>query len=359
MISFNFNLPTQVVHGEGVVLAYGEKLKKFGEKALIIAGEQSYIASGAVADVRKVLGNAGIEFQVFDQGESNPSLAIVELGVKMANDFKPDFLIGIGGGSAIDITKGVAVLAANGGDILSPDSISKALPMVVIPTTAGSGSEVTCDLVLADLDLGTKYKLGSKYFFPRIAFLDPNYIRSLPLTILRDTGVMALSNLVQAYLATESSYVSRLFVGPGIKLWADSINSLRTGEISQLERTNMQIAACLGGMAIVHTEPQVIDVLSYLLTYHHHVPHGRANGFVLGEYLAYGEAKGDPRVQEILSWLGLKTVAELEALLREILPTRITLAKTQINEYAAAAADLLGEAVEDVCYRVLHNSLGV
>jgi len=367
VLNFNFFLPTEILHGQDVVTGSAARFREFGKKALIVTGQRSAKMSGAYADVENALLSQGIEFHVFDRVESNPTLENVNLGAQAARSFGPDFIIGIGGGSSLDAAKAIAVLAVNN---LRPEQLydghfpTKPLPIIAIPTTAGTGSEVTPYSVLTVPEKQTKASFSHPGLFPRIAFLDYRYTESMELETTRYTAVDALSHLIESYLSRRATDMSDLFVEAGLTLWGRALSDLKAAAFSSGMRESLLVASTLGGMAIAHTGTTVVHALGYPLTYFHGVPHGKANGLLLAEYLKYNQRHAKSRVTTILKLLNLKDIGAFRDLMCELLPCDLKLTAEQINEYGIAASRTknathsLGDVNSEVCIEILTNSLG-
>lgn len=367
MLNFSFFLPTEILHGPEVVKRHADRLKDFGRKALLVTGKGSARLSGALEDVVAAMDHCGITYQVFDQVENNPSLENVAAGGRVARKFEPDFVIGIGGGSPLDAAKAIAVLAVNN---FGPEKLydgnypHQPLPIVAIPTTAGTGSEVTQYSVLTLANKQTKAGFEDRSIFPKLAFLDYRYTDSLELDATRNTAVDALSHLIEAYLSRRAGDFSDMLVESGLRLWGWALADLKSAAFSTGMRDSLLIASTLGGMVIAHTGTTVVHALGYPLTYFHGVPHGKANGLLLAEYLRYNQPYAKSRVARILKILNLKDIGEFKELMQLLLPCELKLTAEQINEYGIAASRTknashsLGEVNSQVCIDILNDSLG-
>jgi alcohol dehydrogenase class IV len=174
-MQFKFQLATRVFLGTGCIRQNREELLKLGKKAVIITGRNSAKASGALNDIIEILREASLEYHVYDKIENNPTLENVREAGLEAKSFGADFVIGIGGGSPLDAAKAVAVLAVNSiqpSELYTNTFENKPLPIAAIPTTAGTGSEVTPYSILNRNDLETKMSFGNEDTFPKIAFMD-------------------------------------------------------------------------------------------------------------------------------------------------------------------------------------------
>ena len=365
MNAFNFFLPTQMVYGQGVVKKAGEALA-LGSKALIVTGKSSARLSGALDDVLAVLPG---EYVIFDQVENNPSLETVEAGGKLAKDEGGDYVIAIGGGSPLDAAKVMAVLAVNdlpALDLYTAGWENRALPIAAIPTTAGTGSEVTQYAVLTLEQEETKKGLRGADLFPQVAYLDPNYTASLPLHVTVDTAVDALSHLVESYLSNRATRASDFVALQGIALWGTAIPALRQGRFDLDDRDALLLASSLGGIAIAQTGTALVHALGYSLTYYEGFPHGRANGICMAAYLEYTKQAAPERVETVLELLDLASVEAFGELMDELFADyagKLDLAPETIAHYVNKALltnnikNSLGNPAAEDLTKILTNSI--
>ncbi|NMB12070.1 MAG: iron-containing alcohol dehydrogenase [Firmicutes bacterium] len=365
MQTYSFFMPTKIIHGEKELLTQAQQLTRFGGKCLLVTGKNSARVSGALDDAIKALKSQGIKYEHFDRVESNPSLANVAAGGEVARQYEPDFILAIGGGSPLDAAKAIATLATNQispEELYSNEFAHTPLPIIAIPTTAGTGSEVTPYSILTIPAAETKRSFSVPELFPKIAFLDRRYTERLPVSITRDTAVDALSHLVEGYLSRRAIGTSDIFAERGIRLWAQCITALREGEFSPEDRDRLLVASTLGGITISHTGTTFVHSLGYSLTYYHDIPHGRANGMLMGEYLRYTQEYAPQRVSNVLSWLGLADISEFAAIVKELSGSVVELTDQEIKAYAAKAMGSRnvgysqGEVTEAVLQKVLRNS---
>lgn len=337
---FSFHLPTKLVYGADC-LKKAEGDLALGEKALIVTGRSSARLSGALDDLLAVLKG---EYFIFDQVENNPAPETVRRGGEIARREGCDYVVAIGGGSPLDAAKVIAVLAVND---LHPLELYKkswknrALPIAAIPTTAGTGSEVTQYAVLTLAEEQTKKGIGGADLFPRISFLDPKYTASLPLDITVDTAVDALSHLIEGYLCKRATAASDLPALQGIALWGTAMAGLKGGDLGCKERQALLLASCLGGITIAQTGTALVHALGYSLTYFQDFPHGRANGVLLEAYLRYTEKVAPQRVATVLELLDLDSVDEFGQLMRHFFGEylgALKLGPAELASYAAKAA---------------------
>ena len=208
----NFYMPAYVVSGEDCVKKGGEIFKSFGESCLIVTGGRSARLSGALRQVTKVLSAQGISFTVFSEITQNPTISSCRTGGQAAREQAADFIIGIGGGSPLDAAKAVGIYAANpnfsASDIYKRTIPAKALPVILVGTTAGTGSEVTGVSVLTDDSVGMKRSISGADCYARVSFLNPRFTDSMPLSVTVSTALDAFAHAAEGWFSPKSSEIS-------------------------------------------------------------------------------------------------------------------------------------------------------
>ncbi len=337
-MQFKFHMPTRAYFGKNCIEQYSSELAAFGEKAIIVTGGHSAQKSGALSDICKVLSQQNIEYSIFDQVENNPSTDTVKKGGVEAKKTGADFVIGIGGGSPLDASKAVAVLAVND---IEPEELfknvypNKPLPIIAIPTTAGTGSEVTPYSILTRSDLMTKVSFGNADTFPAIAFLDPRYTESQPHEVTVNTAVDAFTHCVEGYLGKRRTPASDILAQEGIRLFGCCLESLKSGNISFEDRENMMYMSMLGGMVISHTGTTIVHGGGYNLTYFKGIPHGKANGLLMAEYFRFNYEYAKERIDFILSQLQMNSIEAFRNEISILLGNAPELTDAEIEQYAA------------------------
>ncbi len=288
-----YYMPVKVYEEENCVKKRRKDLCAAGTKALLVTGRNSARANGSLQDVTDALEGGGIAYALFDAVEENPSIETVMKARELGLQEGTDFVIGIGGGSALDAAKAAALLLAHpkeGADYLY--DAAKAgnaghLPLVLIPTTCGTGSEVTGVSVLTIHAQKTKSSLPHK-IFADLALIDGKYLAGAPAHIIRNTAVDALGHLLESYYNSSATPYSRMCADAGLMAWSKvrrpllelDERALTKGECMQLMR-----ASAFAGMAIAQTGTSLPHAMSYALTYDLHLPHGVAVGLFEAGYL--------------------------------------------------------------------------
>jgi len=331
-------MPTKAYFGEGCVIQNGSELAGFGDKAIIVTGGKSARASGALDDVCSVLTQNHIDFTIFDKVENNPSTNTVKEGGNAARQAGARFVIGIGGGSPLDAAKAVAVLAVNDIEplqLFENKFANKPLPIVAIPTTAGTGSEVTPYSILTRNDIKTKVSFGTPDTFPAVAFLDPRYTESQPAEVTVNTAIDALSHNIEGYLGKRSTPVSEILALEGIRLFGSCMESLHSRKFSSQDRADLLYASMLGGMVISHTGTTIVHGAGYNYTYFKGVPHGKANGYLMAEYLRFNYGHAREKIDRLLAVMGLTGIDEFDTFILSLTGKPPRLSDEEIAEYAA------------------------
>lgn len=334
MNGFRFFMPVDTYFGTGCIQEHKEVLCCLGKKAMIVTGRHSAKANGSQADMTTALDTVGIEWILFDEVGENPDVETVVRAAELAKKEKVEFIVGIGGGSPMDASKAIAVLAANPdakADILFTKKNAAALPVVEVPTTAGTGSEVTQYAVMTLHEKRTKSGIAPSVF-PQVSFLDPAYMDTLSVKNTNNTAVDTLSHLVESYLSAKSNEMSRKLAEIGLDYWKNCIPALKRKVYTEEDREKLMMASAMGGIVIAQTGTSLPHGLGYFLTYEKGIPHGRANGMLLEAYLElFG--KDNEEVKKILKLLDLTSTAEVGVLMKEILDITETFTEEDIQCY--------------------------
>lgn len=293
------------------VSRHSRELAAFGAKALIVTGAASSAQNGSLRDVQTALQKHGKAWALFDRVEQNPSVQTVQSAAAFGRREQVDFVIGVGGGSPLDAAKAIAYLLARAeeeGDTLYQPGDDRHLPLVLVPTTCGTGSEVTPISVLTRTELQTKKSIAHS-IFADMSLIDGTYLRSAPLTVLRNTSLDALTHMLESYLNTRADDFSRMYVHEGLRLWRQCRPALESGRATPEEYQTMMNASAMAGMAIAQTSTTVPHGLSYSLTIQMQIPHGQAVGYFTAGYLAKA---GERRCRELLDGMGFAEVEDFQ-----------------------------------------------
>lgn len=310
-------MPTKVYSEENCVQNHAKEVQSLGTKAMIVTGRNSAKKTGALQDVLAALGD--MPYVIFDRIEENPSIETVLEARTLAVEEKVDLFIGIGGGSPMDASKAIAMMAANpqeGAEVLYTAKSLAHYPVVCVPTTCGTGSEVTPYAILTRHAQKTKKSISHK-IFPALALLDAKYLKTMSRTGLVNTCVDALAHLLESYLNTNTNALNRIYSREGLHIWAGFKDRLMADTLEDADYQDMLHASMVAGMAIAHTGTSLPHGMSYPVTYNLGIPHGRAVGMFLGGFVeGYGDAED---ALEAVKILGFSSRAEFHRFLTELL----------------------------------------
>lgn len=284
-----FYIPVHVYEGIGIVRARSRELAALGTKALLVTGKSSAKKNGSLRDVTEALSSEGVSFAVFSEVEENPAAETILKARDMGLAEGVDFVVGIGGGSALDASKLIALMIFHkdeGADFLfDKNADNRALPIAAVPTTCGTGSELTAVSILTLPEKRSKSSTPHR-IFPAIALLDGTYLKSAPRQVLNNTAIDALGHMIESIINVKSSDFSRMTAMEGIREWRKSKDVLlgKRGATDE-DYQNLIKASGLGGIAIAQTGTCLPHALSYPVTFELGMPHGRAIGYFEAAFL--------------------------------------------------------------------------
>jgi alcohol dehydrogenase len=371
-LTFGFQAATRLVVGPGTIARLGELARELGGTRALVTSDHGIMAVGHTTAGIESLQAAGITTEVFSAFTENPSSAEVEAGAAMARGFRPDLLVGLGGGSSMDCAKGINFLLSCGGKMQDYRGRGTAtgpmLPSIAVPTTAGTGSETQSFAVITDSESGLKMACGDPRAAFRVAILDVNLTLTQPAVLAALTGIDALSHAVESQVCTAATPASRTFSREAWRLLAANLPGIVIDGGTVAARSAVQFGASLAGLAIEHSMLGAAHALANPLTAAHHVTHGQAVGVMLPHVIrfngpvcggAYAElltdvaisATADEAGATLADWLtGLLATAQLKTSLRACgidaadVPALAAAAATQwtagFNPRAVTATDL-------------------
>lgn len=340
-----FQIPGVNLHfGQGAINVLGAETKKLGNKCLLVMGRNSMRKLGVQKSVLNILQNAGIETVLFDEVEPNPTLQIVDKGARLAIDNKVQVIVGLGGGSAIDTAKGIAIMAAHP-DISSiwdfsptnkkPRSIEGALPLVAITTTSGTGSHLTPYYVISNADTYEKPGSGHPLVFPKCSIVDLEIIVKMPPLLTAETGFDVLTHALEGLVSSNGSPISSALALKTIELAYKYLPvAYRKGDDIKA-RENMALADCFAGLVLSTADTVLGHAMSHAVSGRYHkISHGASlaaltpgvlrytienadNDIVLEKYCSALRHMGD-NITEITRKNALRIVSKIEGLIDQV-----------------------------------------
>lgn len=348
-----FFMPVKVFQEKNCVFSHREELAELGQKALIVTGRHSSRVNGALSDVEEALQSQNREYVIFNEIEENPSIETVMKARDYGLSQGADYVIGIGGGSPLDAAKAVALMMKNShrdADLLYSKEPAEACNVAAVPTTCGTGSEVTPYAILTIHAKRTKSSLPHR-IFPKIALIDGRYLQAARPEMIANTAVDALGHFIESYCNSRATDYNKMLCSYGMEVWARSKEViLGRKQADEADYDNLMRASAMAGMAISHTGTSLPHGMSYKITYEKQIPHGKAVGVFLAAYLD-GAAKEDREL--ILNKLGMDSCRQLQEFVTEAVGT-IELEESFVQE---AVAEMMANAAKlaNCPYQVEHT----
>ena len=297
MDPFDFQLRTRIVFGPGKVDSLGDLAGELGARRALVVSDPGLVQAGHADHGLAALRRAGIETILFDGVHENPSTDNVDAGLAVAKRYEPELLVGLGGGSSMDCAKGINFLYTNGGKIKDYWGVGKALrpmlPMIAVPTTAGTGSEAQSFALISDSETHAKMACGDPKAACRIALLDPMLTVTQPPRVTALTGIDAIAHALETYVTTRRNTVSLLFSREAWRLLEENFARVFDDPTDLAARSGMQLGACFAGMAIEHSMLGATHALANPLTAEYGIAHGQAIGLMLPHVVRFnGQVHG-------------------------------------------------------------------
>ena len=306
---FQFTAHINLRVGNGAALQLPAELNALNVKNPFVVIDPGVYQAGLCEPILDKLKEAGCPFSVYTNVEPNPRDTSIHEAFEAARENQCDGVVGIGGGSAMDSAKGIGVLLTNGGNIQDYDGINKVgkdlPPIIAIPTTAGTGSEVTANSALTRSADHYKMSLRSPRLLPKLAILDPSLLRSLPRSVSSTSGMDALTHAIEGFLSVRATPVSDLFALEAMRLIAQHLRPFVANPENQHAATQMLIGSMLAGLVISNTGTGNDHALARALGGLCDVAHGTATALLLPEVLRFNASAQPERFLQIADAMGL------------------------------------------------------
>ncbi|MCI7766957.1 MAG: lactaldehyde reductase [Oscillospiraceae bacterium] len=322
-------------HGSGAISAIADEAKGRGFKKALVCSDPDLIKFGVTKKVTDVLDNAGLAYEIFSEIKPNPSIENVQAGVAAFKAAEADYLIAIGGGSSMDTAKAVGIIINNPefADVRSlegvADTKNKCVPILAVPTTAGTAAEVTINYVITDVQNNRKMVCVDPHDIPVVAFVDPDMMSSMPKGLTAATGMDALTHAIEGYITAGAWELSDMFHLKAIEIIG---RSLRNAVANTPEgRTDMALGQYVAGMGFSNVGLGIVHSMAHPLGALYDTPHGIANAIILPTVMEYNAPATGEKYREIARAMGVKGVDDM----------------TQ-EEYRKAAIDAVKQLAKDV-----------
>lgn len=335
LVAYQFQTPTKIISGIGSTAEIIKELNDLHAKKVLLITDPGLVQAGVAQQVVEMLKQAAVEVEIFDAVEPDPSIQVATKAAEMAKNVKANVLIALGGGSAIDTAKSAALLVTNGGYLKDYAGVNKVvkpiLPLIAVPTTAGTGSEVTIFAVMSDPEKQEKFTISSALIAPAVAVLDPLLTLKLPPSVTAFTGMDALTHAIEAFTSSIAQPATDALALSAIKLILKHLPVAVGRGDNIMARDGMLQASLLAGIAFNNAFLGLAHAIASPLGGHFHVPHGLANAVMLPYVMEYNLPTAVRRYAEIGRALGLQAVGDTPRAVAEKTVAAITQLARDIN----------------------------
>jgi len=349
-------MPTRVEVGNGISEKTGEFIKELGATRVLIVTDKGVRAANLLEGIENSLLEANMDYDLYDEVEPNPSAETIHRGTQKLKEFKSDAVLAVGGGSSIDTAKGIAVMATNPGHILEYEGVGKIkkrpLPIIAIPTTAGTGSETTNSTIVTNRETHFKLAVLSPMLFPTLAILDPNLTLNLPQEITAATGMDALTHAIESYTSKAASPVSQGFAMQAIKMIGENLTKSYFVGTDIESREKMLVASMMAGVAFSQSRLGNVHAISHTFGGVFNIPHGIANAALLPFVMKFNLQACADKYKDIAIALGkdvrgLSTLEAAEKAIDSVIEMNIAM-KIPLNiKELGVSLEYLSKLVED------------
>jgi alcohol dehydrogenase class IV len=348
--SFSYHNPTAIEFGWGSLSKLPALLNGLNGTRALVVGDPGVLKAGIVERVNTTLAAAGIPAYAFTDVESDPDARSVDSGVKLAKSRECDVVVGVGGGSALDVAKAIGLMLTNPGNIRDYSGIDKVqragAPVIAIPTTAGTGSEMTIWSVLSEKEKRVKFSVGSSLNCARIALLDPDLTVSLPPSVTAATGMDALTHALESYVNKATQPISEAMSEQSMTLISRSLRTAVAQPDNPQARADMLLASTLAAMAFNSTRLGLVHAFAMPLGSKFHIPHGIVNAIMLPAVMRYnvpGNLVKFAHIAEIfgepIAHLSLREAADRSVVAIESLKADIGIT-AKLSQFGMTEADI-------------------
>ena len=330
-----FMLNETSYHGAGAIAAIPEEIKSRGFKKVFVASDPDLVKFGVSKKVTDILEKAGIEYKLYSDIKPNPTIENVQHGVAEFKAYGADCIVAIGGGSSMDTSKAIGIIINNPefADVRSLEGVAptknKCVPIIAVPTTAGTAAEVTINYVVTDVEKKRKFVCVDAHDIPVVAVVDPDMMSTMPASLTAATGMDALTHAIEGYITKGAWELSDMFHIKAIEIIARSLrDAVKNGKEG---RKGMALGQYVAGMGFSNVGLGVDHSMAHTLSAYYDTPHGKACAILLPTVMAYNAEYTGEKYKDIAKAMGVEGVDDMS-----------------VEEYRKAAVDAVRQLAEDV-----------
>lgn len=310
-----FHMPVRLYFGSGEIENIGTIIKNnFKAKRLVLITDKGVVQAGLINNIVDKFDN----IKLFDEVEANPKSDTINKIAVQIRQIKPDLIIGVGGGSSLDAGKALALLATNNGEIEAYEGKEKyqndPLPFLAVPTTCGTGSEVTWVSVITDVKRNFKISIKGPKMYPAVSIVDPDLIKTLPKHIIASTGLDALTHAVEAFLSIPATIITDINAIKAVKLILGSVEGAYNDILNNhQDRENLMYGSSIAGFAFGNSDVTAVHCISESIGALYDVPHGEANSIFLPYVLDYNLSACSDKMAVLAREVGIQESDDIKA----------------------------------------------
>ena len=310
-----FHMPVRLYFGSGEIENIGTIIQNdFKAKNLVLITDKGVVQAGLINNIVDKFDN----IKLFDEVEANPKSDTINKIAVQIRQIKPDLIIGVGGGSSLDAGKALALLATNNGEIEAYEGKEKykndPLPFLAVPTTCGTGSEVTWVSVITDVKRNFKISIKGPKMYPAVSIVDPDLIKTLPKHIIASTGLDALTHAVEAFLSKPATIITDINAIKAVKLILGSVEGAYNDILNNhRDRENLMYGSSIAGFAFGNSDVTAVHCISESIGALYDVPHGEANSIFLPYVLDYNLSACSDKMAVLAREVGIKESDDIKA----------------------------------------------
>lgn len=322
-------------HGKGAVAQVAEEIKARGFKKAFVCSDPDLIKFGVTDKVTSVLENSSIDYELYSDIKPNPTIENVQSGVQAFKDSKADCIVAVGGGSSMDTAKAIGIIIANPEfeDVRSLEGVAPtknpSIPIIAVPTTAGTAAEVTINYVITDVEKKRKFVCVDVHDIPVVAIVDPELMSSMPKGLTASTGMDALTHAIEGYITKGAWEMTDMFHLKAIEIISKSLRG--AVENTHEGREGMALGQYIAGMGFSNVGLGIVHSMAHALGAVYDTPHGVANAILLPTVMAYNADATGEKYREIARAMGVQGVDDMSQ-----------------EEYRKAAVDAVKQLSADV-----------